>query len=273
MINEDTSVDACASLFETDDTVALRRLKWHAAVIAVLMLWVAIGLPLWGLALMGLAVALAALSTLQHECVHRTPFASGWINDLVGHVTGVLLIQPFRWYTLDHLEQHRRRSLRNTLDDRPETERELLIYLSSIHVWREKADVLLENAGGIEESDFIQQSMFQTLRREAQLMLLFYIYVVAFTVFVWPVLFWIWLLPMALGVPVLRLFELAVSRDMFDNTQDTMMHRAIKFFTWNTSFTKEHYAMPDVPFHKLPHLHALAHPPRRRETARREASA
>ena len=188
-----------APLYKPDDTVAVRQLGRHVGLLAVLGLWVFIGLPMWGAVLFLLAVPLAALSALQHACVHRTAFKTKWINELVGYVTGFLMFQPFQWYRLDHLEHHRLNGLRTTLNYHPETMRELLIYVSGITVWREKANAILENGGGLEESDFIGEDLFPKLRREAQLMIILYVHAIAFTIFISPILFWIWLLPLILG--------------------------------------------------------------------------
>ena len=76
-----------------------------------------------------------------------------------------------------------------------------------------------------------------------------------------PWLFRVWLLPLALGFPVLRLYLLAEHdrceevADMLRNTRTTLTNRAVRFLAWNMPFHAEHHAAPSVPFHKLPELH------------------
>ena len=79
-------------------------------------------------------------------------------------------------------------------------------------------------------------------------------------------LLWVWLLPLALGFPVLRLYLLAEHAlcppvaNMFENTRTTFTHRAIRWLSWNMPYHAEHHAWPAVPYHALADLHALAHP-------------
>jgi fatty acid desaturase len=65
---------------------------------------------------------------------------------------------------------------------------------------------------------------------------------------------------------VLRLYLLAehgrcpAVTDMFANTRTTFTTRLVRFLAWNMPYHAEHHAMPSVPFHRLPELHALARP-------------
>ena len=77
---------------------------------------------------------------------------------------------------------------------------------------------------------------------------------------------WLWIIPILLGQPVLRLFLLAehgrcpAVANMFQNTRTTFTTRVVRFLSWNMSYHAEHHILPSVPFHRLPDLH--------RETAR-----
>ena len=79
-------------------------------------------------------------------------------------------------------------------------------------------------------------------------------------------LIWCWLLPMLLGQPFLRLYLLAEHglcphvADMFENTRTTFTGQAVRWLAWNMPYHAEHHAYPNVPFHKLPELHALTRP-------------
>ena len=72
---------------------------------------------------------------------------------------------------------------------------------------------------------------------------------------------WLWVVPMLLGQPFLRLYLLAehgrcpAVANMFENTRTTFTNRAVRFLAWNMPYHVEHHSLPQVPFHKLPELH------------------
>ena len=76
-----------------------------------------------------------------------------------------------------------------------------------------------------------------------------------------PLLLWLWLVPVLLGQPFLRLYLLAEHGDcpfvanMFENTRTTYTNRVVRFLAWNMPYHVEHHAYPAVPFHHLPALH------------------
>ncbi|MCX7299955.1 MAG: fatty acid desaturase [Rhodobacterales bacterium] len=76
-----------------------------------------------------------------------------------------------------------------------------------------------------------------------------------------PVLFWVWIVPVLLGQPVLRLYLPAEHGDcpqvenMFANTRTTITTAIIRFLAWNMPFHTEHHVWPAVPFCRLLDLH------------------
>ena len=83
---------------------------------------------------------------------------------------------------------------------------------------------------------------------------------------IWPVLFWVWILPCLPGQPVLRLYLLAEHgrcpfvADMLKNTRTTFTNRIVRFLAWNMPYHVEHHTLPQVPFHRLPDLHDRMQP-------------
>jgi fatty acid desaturase len=77
-----------------------------------------------------------------------------------------------------------------------------------------------------------------------------------------PLVLWLWIVPILLGQPVLRLYLLAEHgdcpqvADMLLNTRTTLTTRLVRFLAWNMPYHAEHHLMPNVPFHHLPRLHA-----------------
>jgi fatty acid desaturase len=43
---------------------------------------------------------------------------------------------------------------------------------------------------------------------------------------------------------------------MLLNTRTTLTTRLVRFLAWNMPYHAEHHMMPNVPFHRLPRLHA-----------------
>lgn len=78
-----------------------------------------------------------------------------------------------------------------------------------------------------------------------------------------PLLFWVWLLPLLLGQPALRLYLLAEHgrcafvANMLENTRTTYTNRAVRYLAWNMPYHIEHHSLPNVPFHRLPELNRL----------------
>ncbi len=74
-------------------------------------------------------------------------------------------------------------------------------------------------------------------------------------------LLFVWILPLLIGQPFLRLFLLAEhegcanSNNMFENTRTTLSNFAVRFITWNMPYHTEHHVFPAAPFHQLPKLH------------------
>jgi fatty acid desaturase len=75
------------------------------------------------------------------------------------------------------------------------------------------------------------------------------------------VLLWYWLLPLALGLPFLRLYLLAEHTgcseddDGLTNTRTTISTWPVRFLMWNLPYHAEHHLFPSIPFHQLPAAH------------------
>ncbi|MFM7635520.1 MAG: fatty acid desaturase, partial [Cyanobacteriota bacterium] len=74
-------------------------------------------------------------------------------------------------------------------------------------------------------------------------------------------LFWYWLLPLALGQPLLRFVLLAehggcaTSPDGLENTRTTLTLAPLRWLMWNMPFHTEHHLYPSLPFHALAAAH------------------
>ena len=121
------------------------------------------------------------------------------------------------------------------------------------------------NASGRAVAEYLPERAKRRIRTEARWMLAIYA-LAALSLVVTPVLIWVWILPMLVGQPFLRLYLLAEhgrckpAANMFENTRTTFTNRIVRFLAWNMPYHVEHHAYPAVPFHMLPALHNLTAP-------------
>ncbi|MEM7597140.1 MAG: fatty acid desaturase [Pseudomonadota bacterium] len=257
--------DQLAALNETADAPGLVHLAGHVAVILGFGLWIALGGPLWQMALVGQGIAICFLFTLQHEATHKTPFRTDWINEWVGRICGVMILQPFIWFRYLHLAHHRHTNIPGKDPEleggvKPETWAQFAVFLSGWTYWIGLARQTLGNAMGRDPGAFVPRHAKPRVVREARWMLVIYAGLGASLIWT-PLLVWVWILPCVLGQPFLRLYVLAEHgrcafvANMFENTRTTYTNRVVRFFAWNMPYHVEHHSLPQVPFHKLPELH------------------
>jgi fatty acid desaturase len=255
-----------AHLCRTADAPGLWHLAGHLGLIAGFGLWIAQGWWLWPLALPAQGIALCFLFTLQHEATHRTPFATPWLNEWVGRLAGLPIVQPFEWFRYFHLAHHRHTNDPENdpeliAGQKPGTRAAYLRHVSGLPFWWGMLRQTVANAAGRDPGAYVPPRARARVRAEARWMLAAYAVALA-SLAVTPLLFWVWLLPCLLGQPVLRLYLLAEHgrcafvADMFHNTRTTFTNRLVRFLAWNMPYHVEHHTLPGVPFHKLPELHA-----------------
>jgi fatty acid desaturase len=244
----------------------LWHLAGHLGLILIFGTIIAKGLPGWQMALPLQGIVLIFLFTLEHECTHRTPFAHPGLNDWVGRACGFVLILPFEWFRYFHLAHHRWTNLPGQDPEleggKPETRRAWLWHVSGLPYWSAEARLMLALSMGRGDAPYLPSPALPRIRAEARLMLLGYGLVLA-SLFLTPALFWLWLLPVLLGQPFLRLYLLAEHGDcpkvanMFENTRTTFTAALVRFLAWNMPYHVEHHVYPAVPFHRLPELHQM----------------
>ncbi|MEX0284789.1 MAG: fatty acid desaturase [Paracoccaceae bacterium] len=249
------------------DAPGFLHLAMHGGLILFLGGLIALRVPFWWALMLPQGILLAFLFTLQHEATHKTPFASDRLNEWVGQITGLILVQPFLWFRYFHFAHHRWTNIPDKDPElasaKPEGWPAFLRHLSTVDYWSAKARVLWDNAFGPMEQEYLPQNARERARKEARLMLVGYALIALFTLFVSPILLSIWLIPLALGFPFLRLYLLAEHgrcpyvADMFLNTRTTFTNRVVRFLAWNMPYHIEHHAFPQVPFHRLPAFHHM----------------
>ena len=256
------------ALTSRSDSAGLLHLAGHVGLILLLGLLIGFGVPFWWLLIVPQGIAIAFLFTLQHECTHKTPFRSDWLNEWAGQATGFLIVQPFLWFRYFHFAHHRFTNLPEGDPElaglpKPDSWPSFWLHLSTVTYWRDKIVLLWTNAVGDPSADYLPVNAIPRIRREARLMIAGYALVLLFTLAVSPVLFWVWILPLMTGFPVLRLYLLAehgrcpTVANMFENTRTTFTNRIVRFLAWNMPYHCEHHTYPQVPFFRLAELHVI----------------
>jgi len=254
-----------AALTARSRSRGLWHLAGHGGAILLTGGLIAAGVPGWGLLLPLQGVLIAFLMTLEHECTHKTPFASDALCDRVGAVCGALILNPFIWFRYFHLAHHR---FTNQPGDpelalpKPETRVQWLWHVSGLPLWGGAIRLIFRLALGRERPAFLPDRARKGAQTEARILLAFY--ALAALSFLWTdLLLWVWLLPLLLGQPFLRLYLLAEHgdcpqvADMFANTRTTLTTALVRLLAWNMPYHVEHHVFPAVPFDKLPALHRL----------------
>lgn len=259
-----------AFLTRRSDLRGIGRLVTHLCAIAVLSVPIVLELPGWWLAMLPLGILIVFLFTLSHECTHQTPFKTPWLNDALGQIVGLAILLPFTWFRYFHLAHHKYTNDPKTDPElehgpRPQTGREMVLYVSGWGYWTGMARQLWSNAFGTMSAPYLPQRKHRLIRTEASIILALYI-TLAGAIMVFPILAWVWVIPALVGQPFLRLYLLAEHgrcppvANMLENSRTTYTNRLIRWMAWNMPYHAEHHSFPNVPFYNLPELNKdLAH--------------
>lgn len=257
------------ALTEKSDRPGIVRLCVHFGSIAGLGLLIAARAPLWPVLVPIQGILIVFLFTLEHETIHGTAFRTGWLNQRVAQICGFLIAIPATWFRYFHFAHHR-----HTQDPRrdpelaapkPESLGGYVVHVSGLPLWWSLAITLARNAAGRVDGDFVPGNARGRVVREARVTLALYGLLAGLSIAAGSDVFlFIWVIPAVVGQPFLRLYLLAEHgrcpfvANMLENTRTTYTNRLVRWIAWNMPYHAEHHAYPAVPFHKLPHFHALA---------------
>jgi fatty acid desaturase len=253
-------------MVERSDGPGLWHLALHLGLIVALGGLIAGGVPGWWALLPVQGVVVISLFMLEHEATHRTPFRTVWLNDWVGRLCGLLLVLPFEWFRAFHMAHHRWTNLAGKDPElagaKPATRAEWLWHVSGVPYWIAEVRLMAALVRGRVTDGFVAEGAKTRVVAEARGMAV--IYALAGLSLVWTdVVLWVWVVPVLLGQPFLRLYLLAEHGDcpevanMFENTRTTFTTRAVRWLAWNMPYHVEHHVWPMVPFHRLPEVHGL----------------
>ena len=209
----------------------------------------------------------AAMFAVVHECCHRTAFANKKINDVAAWWAGVLSGYNSTFYRRYHKWHHRYTRVPGKdpeLEDlQPSKLGEYLMQISGYYWWLGKIQTHFRVATGkLENMPYIAESAEGEVINSTRWQLAVYGIAIAISlVFQQPWFITLWLLPLAVGQPILRFILLAEhtgctkDNNLLTNTRTTLTWSPLKFIMWNMPFHAEHHLYPSIPFHALPQAH------------------
>jgi fatty acid desaturase len=234
---------------------------------------------LWGtytyLALPALVVygfSLASMFAVVHECVHRTAFADNRLNDGVAWFAGLLSFYNSTFYRRYHKWHHRYTQIPGKdpelNDPKPTNFWEYCIEISGITWWWGKINGHLRIAAGqFTNHPYIPETAKVEVMNSTRLQLAVYLLGILLSVsFGQPWFLVYWVLPLAIGQPILRAILLAehtgctTDANPLTNTRTTLTIAPIRFLMWNMPFHGEHHLYTSIPFHALPAAHEVLAP-------------
>ncbi|MEO0848933.1 MAG: fatty acid desaturase family protein [Cyanobacteria bacterium J06648_1] len=211
--------------------------------------------------------SLASMFAVVHECSHRTAFANNRLNDAVAWCAGVLSGYNSTFYRRYHKWHHRYTRIEGKdpeLEDiQPSNLREYLAEISGYNWWLGKLKTHYRVcAGKLDQMPYISESARSEVINSNRWQIAVYGLAIAFSlIFQQPWFITLWLLPLAVGQPILRFILLAehtgcsYDNNPLANTRTTLTWLPIKFMMWNMPFHAEHHLYPSLPFHALPQAH------------------
>jgi fatty acid desaturase len=237
-------------------------------------LWLSPAVP-WAIKLPALVIygfSLAAMFAPMHECVHRTAFASVKLNDAVAWVAGLLSFYNSTFYRRYHKWHHRYTQIPGKdpelEDPKPQTLRDYWVELSGWNWWWGKLRGHRQIAwGNLGDRPYLSDTARAEVIRSMRLQLLVYGAAIAASIYLqhpWIVVGW--LLPLAIGQPILRAILLAEHTgctqddNSLTNTRTTLTWAPVRWLMWNMPFHAEHHLYASIPFHALPAAHAKLGP-------------
>lgn len=224
--------------------------------------------PILGIpALVIYGFSFASMFAPMHECVHRSAFASNRLNDIVAWFAGLLSFYNSTFYRRYHKWHHRYTQIPGKdpelSDPKPTNLREYILELSGITWWLGKIKTYIRlSQGNLENCPFIPETAQAEVINSVRWQMGVYGLAVAISVgFQQPWFILYWLLPLAVGQPILRFILLAEHTgctnddNPLTNTRTTLTLAPLRFMMWNMPFHAEHHLYQSIPFHALPAAH------------------
>ncbi|HEY2340206.1 MAG TPA: fatty acid desaturase [Steroidobacteraceae bacterium] len=219
------------------------------------------------------AVFINALFGAMHESVHYGSFRTRWLADVLAFFSGAAILNNAGFYRHYHLAHHRYtqdpdRDPELITSGTPSTWGSYLLRVSALPFLALRVrDIFLFPFGYRGDVDYIHPAAWTEVRRWGRLLLAFYAALLAGSLVLQTTfLLWVWLIPLLIGLPLLRLYLVCEhtlcpnSDDGFSNTRTTISNPIVRFLMWNLPYHAEHHLFPNIAFYRLPEAHQYLRP-------------
>jgi fatty acid desaturase len=267
--------EALRALYAKSDRQGAVRTLAHLALLAAGAGLVHAGRGRWWLpaALLAQGLVLVSLFAAMHECVHGSAFRTRALNEVVGRLAGLAILFDATYYRQFHFAHHRyaqdpRRDPELLTAPPPRSRAAYWWRATAIPYWQARlANLAVLARGRFDGLDFVPATAHAEIVRSVRLTLaVLAALAVASVALRSDALVWYWLLPLALGLPFLRLYLLSEHTgcseddDGLGNTRTTLSIWPVRFLMWNLPYHAEHHLYPSIPFHQLPATHRRLRP-------------
>ena len=260
------SDDERRNLAAKSDLHGLSRLGSHMGAICCTGLWITFELPYWQGIMLLHGILLAFLFAAEHESIHGTAFKTYGLNVWTARFAGFVLLLPPQWFRYFHFAHHRHTNDvekdPELASPRPSNLRQYIWHISGVPYWTSQIKTLFRNAMGKGRDVFVPERGRSRVKQEAWIFLVHYfVLLIGSYMLSTSALLYLWVFPVLLGQPFLRLALLAEhlfcpnDANMLCNSRTTFTTRVVRWLTWNMAFHAEHHSYPAVPFHNLPKFH------------------
>jgi fatty acid desaturase len=263
-------VEALRALYVKSDWQGAWRASVHAGLLAAGALLIHQSRGRWWLpaALLLQGVFLASLFAVMHEAVHDSAFRSRRLNAAVAWLAGFGILFNSTYYRQFHFAHHRytqdpTRDPELLLSPPPRSRGAYWWRATAMPFWAVRLSNLVHlSRGRFAGLDFVPAVARPEIVRSVRAMLAVLLALVLVSLALGSDgLLWYWLLPLALGLPFLRLYLLtehtgcSEDDDGLTNTRTTCSLWPVRFLMWNLPYHAEHHLYPSIPFHQLPAAH------------------
>jgi len=214
-----------------------------------------------------------ALFGAMHESVHYGSFKTRRAADLLAFFSGAAILNNAGFYRHYHMAHHRytqdpARDPELITSGSPRTWGNYLLRVSALPFFVLRfRDIVLFPFGFRGDVDYIHEKAWPEVRRWGRWLLALYAVLLAGSIALHTtVLLWVWIFPLLIGAPLLRLYLLCEhtlcpnSDDGFANTRTTLCNPLLRFLMWNLPYHAEHHLLPSIAFHHLPEAHQYLKP-------------
>jgi fatty acid desaturase len=219
------------------------------------------------------ALFVNALFGAMHESVHYGSFKTRRAADLLAFFSGAAILNNAGFYRHYHMAHHRytqdpARDPELITATVPRTLKAYLLRASALPFFVLRfRDIVLFPFGFRGDVDYIHEKAWPEVRRWGRWLLALCAVLLAGSIALHTtVLLWVWIFPLLIGAPLLRLYLLCEhtlcpnSDDGFANTRTTLCNPLLRFLMWNLPYHAEHHLLPSIAFHHLPEAHQYLKP-------------